>query len=359
MVKASVAIVAIGSLVFLAQWRDQPLTTRTHAALPAATAPSATPLPVNFQVPALPAPTIATVEPKTLAELMAIPRERLGDLDIALVNLLCATDLPGSEELDIPKIRRTLDLWALAVRGETTREFHQFTRNPDAFQNSEPFFRMLILLTVLQRDLGVHYNLDKVNDPDFGNSQDQFIHGMVNSSNGGTCVSLPVLYVAVGRRLGYPMKLVLAHEHVFCRWDDGKGTVKNFEGSGHGLSSKSDDFYRKWPRPISDQDMKQREFLVSLTPMEELSVFLAARGHCFADQQRLTEARACYHAAATYFPSATAYQTLIGFLNVGINPARQRSPQIIYFPPPQDPRMNQLRDIGMPQITHPRDKNRR
>ncbi len=40
---------------------------------------------------------------------------------------------------------------------------------------------------------------------------------MIADDNGGTCVSMPVLYTAVARRLGYPVKLVLAKGHAFCR----------------------------------------------------------------------------------------------------------------------------------------------
>ncbi|HRQ73339.1 MAG TPA: hypothetical protein PLU35_09960 [Phycisphaerales bacterium] len=144
---------------------------------------------------------------------MAWPPEQLGDLDIALVNHLCAEGLPGSEDLDIPKVRQTLDLWATAVRGATERQLYMFHRNPADYEDSEPYFRMLVLLTVLQLDLGVHYNMDRVNDPDFGNSKDQFLHGMVNCDNGGTCVSMPVLYVAVGRRLGYRSRYCRERHH--------------------------------------------------------------------------------------------------------------------------------------------------
>jgi hypothetical protein len=35
----------------------------------------------------------------------------------------------------------------------------------------------------------------------------------------GTCSSMPVLYVTLGRRLGYPVKLVTAKAHLFVRWE--------------------------------------------------------------------------------------------------------------------------------------------
>ena len=45
--------------------------------------------------------------------------------------------------------------------------------------------------------------------PDFCQPEDVFIHGMiVEGGKGGTCASMPVLYVAVGRRIGLPLYLV-------------------------------------------------------------------------------------------------------------------------------------------------------
>ena len=65
---------------------------------------------------------------------------------------------------------------------------------------------------------------------------------------------MPVLYVAVGRRRGYPLKLVEAPTHLFFRWEDPDGErfnvpeVFNVEGTGHGISFHPDDYYRIWPR---------------------------------------------------------------------------------------------------------------
>jgi len=304
-----------------------------------------TPQPVASTPP--PSPIVHRVDaltPKTLAELLTLPPDQLERVDIGLMNLLCAEGLPGSEGADIPALLGIIDKWAEFVALETARYYHQFVRDPADYENSEPYFRMLVLLTALQRDLGVHYNLAKVNDPDFGNAKDQFIHGMVNSDNGGTCVSMPVLYVAVGRRLGYPMKLVLAREHVFCRWDDGKGTVKNFEGAGLGLTSYPDEHYREWPHPISDEELKHREFLVSLTPAEELSVFLAARGHCLSDHRRFKEARECYVQAARLFPSAGAYPYFVHRTDLAMNPPIRVQPGAS---------RNPWANFGMPDVPMP------
>lgn len=125
--------------------------------------------------------------------------------------------------------------------------------------------------------------------PPFQTSKETFLHGLMDHEDprkafGGNCVSLPVAYAAVGRRLGYPIKLVCAKEHVFCRWE---GTDHpnpawrdrfNFDGAGNGFSIDPDEFYLSWPRKTFPDQVKLCGWLESLTPQEELSLFLSSRG---------------------------------------------------------------------------------
>ena len=58
---------------------------------------------------------------------------------------------------------------------------------------------------------------------------------------------LLTLQVPVGRRLRYPLKLVVTKAHVFVRWDDGRERF-NIETAGNGgADSYSDEYYRSWP----------------------------------------------------------------------------------------------------------------
>lgn len=239
-------------------------------------------------------------------DLLARSPSELAGMDFALMNLLCAKGLPGAENLDIPSILEKLDSWAETVRYETERHLYR-VHNPqyaEHYRHSEARLRAEFIVQVLQEDCGVHYNIERIRDVDFGNSQDTFIHGMVASDNGGTCASLPVLYMAVGRRLGYPMKLVLAREHLFVRWEDGKERF-NIEGAGNGgIDYPDDSFYRTWPHPITDKMMASGEFLKSLTPSEELSVFMLNRGVCLHEHRRFPEAAEAYAASHRLMPNA-------------------------------------------------------
>ena len=68
---------------------------------------------------------------------------------------------------------------------------------------------------------------------------------------------MPVLYVAVGRRLGYPLKLATTKGHLFARWDGLDHSYPawrerfNIEGT-HGFSSYPDDYYKTWPFKLTD-----------------------------------------------------------------------------------------------------------
>lgn len=141
------------------------------------------------------------------------------------------------------------------------------------------------------------------------------MHGLTGASGdepttGGTCVSMPVLYVAVARRLGYPVKLVTTKEHVFARWDDGNERF-NIEGAGRGLSIYEDDYYMKWPSVLSQAELDSGAYLRSLTPAEELGLFMAARGYVLEDAGRKREATVAYAYAHLLDPrSIDSYDNL-------------------------------------------------
>jgi hypothetical protein len=234
--------------------------------------------------------------PTSYYELLAMTPEELGKVDIAVMNLLCAKGLPAAENLDVPAALAKLDEWAKKVRFDTERHLYRVNdpRYAEHYKHSEARLRCEFIVQCLQEDCGVRYNPDRIYNPDTRDSRDTFIHGMLPGANGGTCASMPVMYVAIGRRLGYPMKLVSAKAHLFCRWDDDKERL-NVEGAGNGgVNYDPDEHYRTWPKPISDAEMASGVFLTSMTPQQELAVFLELRAACCRDNRRLVEARAAF-----------------------------------------------------------------
>jgi hypothetical protein len=194
--------------------------------------------------------------------------------------------------------------------------------------------------------LGAKYNPRRVTDtkfqdpkcfnPDFSDSRDLFIHGIIDG-DGGTCSSMPVLYVAVGRRLGYPLKLVETRGHLFFRWDDSGGQVFGFaerfniEGAGGGIASYADDHYRNWPEPWTAADKAGGYYLKSLTPLQELTSFLSVRGKCLFDNRRLQEAVQANRLACRLAPDDPRYKFRLQEFRT-----RQLAAIENLFPPPNE-----------------------
>jgi hypothetical protein len=254
--------------------------------------------------------------------------------DIARMNLHCADGLPGAEDLNVERCLATLDQWAAHVRAETERHWYRFREHPEAFDHSEGFFRMLMMAVVVYEDFGVRYNPRRIMSPElisgrdgfFADARDVFLHGLVGSRRLGTCSSMPVLYVALGRRLGYPVKLVTTKAHLFVRWESASERL-NLEATGKGMNHYDDEHYQQWPFPVTDAEVEADGYLKSLTAAEELAVFLAIRGQCLLESGRLAEAIASFGEATRLAPNVRGYRLLLA-------DAQQRMPGPSPFPSP-------------------------
>lgn len=243
--------------------------------------------------------------------------------EIIRLNLACAEGLPGAEKLAVRQCLEVADEMARRVRSETERHFYRIRNNPAEFENSEGFFRMLILTVVLAEDFKITYDPARKpgaigsgeRDGFFADSSSVFLHGLLGPKRQGTCSSMPVLYVAVGRRLGYPLKLVTTKGHLFVRWE-GKGERFNVEATSRGLNRFEDEYYRHWPFEITAAEEAAEGYLKSLSPAEELGVFLSIRGMCLREAGRTAEAAECFGAAARFAPDCAIYRAMAEQLSV-------------------------------------------
>jgi hypothetical protein len=163
-------------------------------------------------------------------------------------------------------------------------------------------FRVMVMITVLQRDLGVKYNLAfNEGDYDGRDSRNLFIHGLL-TGHGGTCNTMPVLYTAIGRRLGWPLRLVLAKEHMFCRWDKPNDERFNIEATSPGFVSRPDEHYHHLPKPLSPAELERGWYLQSVTRREEVAEFYALNGLCRCENMHMTQAVQSFQWASSISP---------------------------------------------------------
>jgi len=258
-----------------------------------------------------------------LIGLVDLSDDQLREADIATLNLMAARSLPGAENLDVKKCLRVLDQWTRLVRMNTKDWLPGFKRTPRRFGRSPGQFRMTAMITVLQRSLGVRYNLS-FNEGEYNgtDSRNLFIHGLLGG-RGGTCVSMPVLYTAIGRRLGYPLKLVETKEHLFARWDDPEGERFNIECTSRGFLSYDDAHHRQHPWPVTEDEVRNGIFLKSLEPREELSLFLQLRATCLRDNLRFADALEVYyhaHQLAPKMPGVGGHWGVVTLLYQSVHP---------------------------------------
>ena len=264
--------------------------------------------------------TNISITPTNLAQLLALSPEQLEKCDIARMNLLCAEGLRGSEDLDVQQNIDTLDSWAQHVKEETFRNYHRFLDHPEDYNNSEAYYRMIMLATVLQEDFNAHYDPERSipqllgkrepNDVFYADSKDIFIHGLLGSERHGTCSSLPVLYAAVAQRLGYPVDLAATEEHLYVRYEEGTNHL-NVDATGEGFNTHSDDEYRKWPHSITDEEIKTYGWLRPMSQKEILGAFLAMRAMNFTSAKKFDEAADSWEAVSHYLPPTPVLQRIV------------------------------------------------
>ena len=280
--------------------------------------------------PAQPVSLFSGASPPKLTGPLSMPAGDLKQREIGMMNLTCATDLPGCEGVEMRAALAELDRIARKVKAETGRFLNKFRERPEEFNYSETYFRMLCLVTVLQQDFGVGYSPNRVrpsegsiepNETFFADSRDIFLHGLLGPNRSGTCASLPVLYIAVGRRLGYPLKLVAAKNHLFVRWEDARERL-NIEATTQGLTTFDDDYYRRWPFPMTPEEERTERYLISFGPAEELSVFLSLRTQCLLAAGRFAEALSCQEKVCRLAPHSTSQREILEYAK---NQARQQT----------------------------------
>jgi len=156
---------------------------------------------------------------------------------------------------------------------------------------------------------------------------------------------MPVLYTAVARRLGYPVYLVNAKEHLFCRWDK-SGERVNVEGTNRGMNSFADDHYMSWPHPIAQHEVDAGLYLKSLSNAESFAAFLTARGHCLEDSGNRSDAAVSYSLAVKHYP----HPMYRGFLSRLVRPKTiDDFPELLA----QQERLRQKRDLQFNQFGSP------
>lgn len=246
------------------------------------------------------------LKPRTMKELMEIPGGDWERVDIGRMNLICARDADGTARIDVDRLVKELDKWAEAAKAAEKRYRNSFEAHPERYDNSYAKYRAVNLALTVKEDLHCRYQkslitsgaMDDVHSPRFfRNPDDVFISGLLLNRR-GTCSSFPVLLVALGRRLGYPLYLKTTLGHMFCCWDDGTERF-NLDTNGDAVDTPPDEYYLNEPRfglkGHSLETLQRKRKMVNLTNQEALGIFIETAGYSI--EARGNSARASMHYA--------------------------------------------------------------
>ncbi len=253
---------------------------------------------------------------RNVDQLLALTDEQLEKTDLIELNLAVAREIPGLEKLDYDHYRCTVDDWTGKFRRWLPTVEHAFHQAPDKYKNDINFFRLGMLAQFLDQKVGIAYVEEQkraqIKDRKAGKRTgvrytdpgQLLLYGLIDTKR-GTCATMPVLHVAMGRRLGWPVGLACANWHYVCRYDDGQ-RVYNIEttdtGRGGFAEGSDADYIEK--EGVSSKAIAVGSDLRKLTAREMLGVFIMSRGRYLADTEKRQAAARDFALAHTLFPSS-------------------------------------------------------
>lgn len=161
--------------------------------------------------PFLPSSYAADTE-KEIDKLLSLPEK---DIDIGIAALTIATGI--YPELDIKAYSEKIDAMVTAARLV-------------AKGSTDPDYRIRALNTFLYKYMGIKYDLSDTNAEKL---QNRYLNGILDTKM-GSCITMPILYIAIAQRLGYPIYPVSVPWHYFLRYVDPKLKQQNIETTGGG-----------------------------------------------------------------------------------------------------------------------------
>jgi len=149
---------------------------------------------------------------------------------------------------------------------------------------------------------------------DAGDPKDLFLHTVLDKKR-GYCLSLSVLYLSLGERLGLPLYGVVVPEHFFVRYDDGQVRF-NIETTGKGGSADDEHYIKKFGVPTDNGDSI---YMKNLSKKQTLGCFLNNLGNSYNDVGDADAALRALERAVDLNPSLAESLTNLGnmYLNEG------------------------------------------
>lgn len=145
------------------------------------------------------------------------------DIDLGLANWLIVADIPEFHELTREAYLAQLNSMTEKVRQDTLRMQAEGWPNSDSDSPRTRFQRFCSAILALHFDYAEEFKEVNLTPKQmfalYANPNNIFLAGLMRTGR-GSCVSMPMLYLVIGQRLGLPLYLVHIGKHFFIRWDE-------------------------------------------------------------------------------------------------------------------------------------------
>ena len=125
-----------------------------------------------------------------------------------------------------------------------------------------------------------------------------FLHTVMDKKQ-GYCLSMSVLYLAIGERLGLPLHGVVVPGHFFVRYDDGRVRF-NIETTSKGGNASDKHYEKKFKVPTLNG---RSIYLKNLTKIQTLGCFFNNLGNSYSDVDDMESALLAFERAVEINPT--------------------------------------------------------
>lgn len=142
---------------------------------------------------------------------------------------------------------------------------------------------------------------------------DLLLHSVIDRKQ-GYCLSLSILYLSLGERLGLPLYGVVVPGHFFVRYDDGQVRF-NIETTGKGGNAPDEHYVDKFRVPdggSTSSPQGESIYMTNLNKLQTLGCFFNNLGNAYSDIGDMKTSLAALEIAVKINPSLTESRTNLG-----------------------------------------------
>jgi tetratricopeptide (TPR) repeat protein len=144
-------------------------------------------------------------------------------------------------------------------------------------------------------------SVKEASDPD-----DLFLHSVLDRKR-GYCLSLSILYLSLGERLGLSLYGVVVPEHFFVRYDDGRVRF-NIETTGKGGTASDEHYLNKFKVPEDNDNI----YMLNLNKLQTLGCLFNNLGNTYNEVGNIDAALLALERAVEINPSLAESRTNLG-----------------------------------------------